>query len=155
MQLAREVDFQKNGIITYYEFANKMDYTDDFARKEDKIPAPKTPPKSASQQPPKTAAPVRAGSNNNTINIQNNNNDYNPGDTDALSIDLGGPAPAQMSRQQSRVASRAGSGRATPNFAPLDSKAAYQMLQTERAVHQHMAELSNVADLPHGTPRRA
>jgi len=163
MELANEVDFMKNGQITYYEFANKMDYTDDFARKEDKIPPRKTPPnlKIATQEPPKTAAPVRAGSRNNAHDNTNNNNnnaptnDFNAEDT-ALSVDIGGTAhPPNMSRQQSRAASRAGSGRATPNARPLDSKTAYLMLQTERAVHQHLSEVGNVEALPDGTPRHA
>jgi hypothetical protein len=151
MELAKEVDFAKNGIITYYEFANKMDFKDDFARPEDRLPPPKTPPEykalndkekaTSNQQPSKTAAAPGKGGNN-----------FEPGDT-ALSIDLGttfaGEAPPGMHRQQSRAGSKAGSGRATPSMR-YDSRA---MLEQERAVEQRRAELDNVAALPDGTPR--
>jgi len=151
MELAKEVDFAKNGIITYYEFANKMDFKDDFARPEDRLPPPKTPPEyralndkekaTSNQQPSKTAAAPGKGGNN-----------FEPGDT-ALSIDLGttfaGEAPPGMHRQQSRAGSKAGSGRATPSMR-FDSRA---MLEQERAVEQRRAELDNVAALPDGTPR--
>jgi hypothetical protein len=157
VELAKEVDFAKNGVITYYEFANKLDYKDDFARPEDKVGPPKTPPElraqrekektGSKQQPPKTAAAPDKGANN-----------FEPGDT-ALSIDLGatlaGEAPPAMSRQQSRAGSKAGSGRATPSMRPLDYRAAYKMLEQERAIEQHRTELDNVAALPDGTPRRA
>ena len=160
MDLAKEVDFQENGIITYFEFANKMDFADDFARKEDKIGAPKPPsktatpktfPKTASsaQRPPKTAAP---GGDTNNVS-------FNPADT-ALSVDLG-VTTAEVPlgpRSQSRAGSKAGShgGRATPlAIPPLDSKSAYQILEYERAVEQRRAELDHVAALPAGTPRRA
>jgi len=138
-ELAQEVDFQKNGIITYFEFASKMDYTDDFARKEDKIGPPKTPPELKAQR----AADAGA---------------KNLADT-ALSIDLGGSvaahaAPQNAGRKFSRAGSKAGSGRATPNMRPLDSGAAYQLLEAARAVEQHKQEISNVESLPDGTPRR-
>lgn len=147
MELAKEVDFQRNNTISYFEFANKMDYMDDFARKEDKIgasksgnavhPAQATP--SSSQPPPKTAAPVRGNEN------------FEPGDT-AMSLDLGVNG---VPRQQSRSGSKAASGRATPNnMRAQDSKTAYLVLEQERAIEQHKAELNNVAALPDGTPRR-
>lgn len=144
--LAQEVDFHKNGIITYFEFASKMDYTDDFARKEDKIGPPKTPPELRAQRSaPKTAEP------NTGMGMKD------LGDT-ALSIDLGASTagldvPVNAARQFSRAGSKAGSGRATPNLRPLDSKGAYQMLEAERAVQQQREELNNVASLPDGTPR--
>lgn len=141
-ELAKEVDFHKNGVITYFEFASKMDYTDDFARKEDKIGPPKTPPQLRAQTSTQKTA-------------EQGTKDF--GDT-ALSIDLGASTaahdvPVNAARQFSRAGSKAGSGRATPNMRPLDSKAAYQMLEVERAVEQHKEELSNVASLPDGTPR--
>ena len=185
MDLAREVDFQRNGIITYFEFANKMDYTDDFARPEDKIgklidnsshrdykgllhrstdmkltgppktpedikiptgPAEvKTPPKAGgAKKPPKSSGRATP----NRVNLDD------PLAGTAMSIDLGNPAAAPQGRV-SKQHSHAGSGRATPmNLRPLDSKTAYQMLEVERAVEAHQAELNQVAALPDGTPRR-
>jgi hypothetical protein len=152
--LAKQVDFQKNGIITYFEFSSKMDYADDFARKEDKIGPPKTPtsphvPSEGRPVPPKAASLPKTSDSNAKAGL---------GDT-AMSIDLGVPnaeAPQQASRQQSRIGSRAGSGRVTPmmNMRTLDAKTAYQKLELERAVENYEAELNNVAALPDGTPRR-
>ena len=157
MDLAKQVDFAKNGVITYYEFSSKLDYKDDFARPEDRMPPPKTPPElraqrekektASNQQPPKTATAPDKGASN-----------FEPGDT-ALSVDLGatlaGEAPLAKSRQQSRAGSKAGSGRATPSMLPLDNRSAFKMLEQERAIEQHRSELDNVAALPDGTPRRA
>ena len=146
MELAKEVDYNNNNIISYYEFANVLPIGD---KPKNIVPEAITSKILTETRmthvgikpPPKTVA------------SDGNINTFNPADT-ALSIDLGAGTPAEP-HKASRHGSRAGSGRATPSMRAVDSKTAYQLLAHERAIEQHNTELYNVAALPDGTPRRA